>query len=110
MGKKMAAPKLDKMSMEELVQLRKDVDKAIANFEKRKKAEALKEIEAVAKKHGMSIAELLGPSGKKGGKPKAPAKFKNPADSSQTWSGRGRQPQWYKDAIASGKSDKDLAI
>lgn len=26
------------------------------------------------------------------------------------WSGRGRRPQWYKDAIAAGKKPEELAV
>jgi DNA-binding protein H-NS len=31
-------------------------------------------------------------------------KYRNPADPTQQWSGRGRQPAWLKAWIASGKS------
>jgi len=34
----------------------------------------------------------------------AAAKYRNPADPTQQWSGRGRQPAWIKAWIASGKS------
>ena len=37
-------------------------------------------------------------------------KFQNPADPSQTWSGRGKRPRWFNDALASGKSEDDLRI
>ena len=105
----MAKINLDKMSLEELKALQKDVKSAIANFEKRKRAEAKKAIEAVAKEHGLSLNDILGVGGKSP-RAAAPAKYKNPADPSQTWSGRGRQPQWYKDAIAAGKKPASLVI
>lgn len=107
----MAQKNLDKMSLKELTALKADVEKAIANFEKRKRTDALKEMEAVAKKHGLTIADVLGDkSKKKSAKAKAAAKYSNPSDASQTWSGRGRQPAWFKEALASGKSPEDLAI
>jgi len=59
------------------------------------------------------LEELTGtPARKKktGPKNKAPAKYKNPADESQTWTGKGRQPQWFKDAMAAGKSPEALEI
>lgn len=99
---------LDKMSMEELKSLKKDVDKAIAGYVSRKREEALKEVQAVAKKHGLSVDDLMGAKGKR--KSKAPARFRNPDDASQTWSGRGRQPAWYKDAVNSGKKPESLEI
>ncbi|WP_333829671.1 H-NS histone family protein, partial [Pararhodobacter sp.] len=33
-----------------------------------------------------------------------------PADTSQTWTGRGRQPRWVVAALADGKTLDDLAI
>ena len=101
---------LSKMSMDDLKALKKDVDKAIAGYVSRKRDEALKEVQAVAKKHGLSVGDLVGGKGKGKKKAAAPAKYRNPADANQTWSGRGRQPAWYKAAVKSGKSQKSLEI
>ncbi len=107
----MAAKKMDleKLSLDELKALKKDVEKAIGDFHKRKRSEAMKEIQAVAKKHGLTVDDIVGGKGK-GKKPKAPAKYRNPADPSQEWSGRGRQPAWFKTAIAAGKKPASLEI
>ena len=35
---------------------------------------------------------------------KTPPKYRTPADASQTWTGRGRQPGWIKEALADNKS------
>jgi len=99
---------LGKLSLDELKTLKKDVDKAISGFKSRKRAEAMKEVQAVAKKHGISVDDLMGKGGKR--KSKAVAKYRNPADTSQTWSGRGRQPAWFKAAVKAGKSLKSLEI
>lgn len=107
----MATKKIDlsKLSLDELKALKKDVDRAIGDFEKRKRSEAMKEIQAVAKKHGLSVDEIV--SGKaKGRKSKSPAKYRNPNDASQEWSGRGRQPAWFKEAVNAGKSPESLEI
>ena len=101
---------LGKMSMDELKTLKKDVEKAMNDFQSRKRAEALKEVQAVAKKHGISVDELLGKGGKGKQKAKAPAKYCNPANTAETWSGRGRQPAWFKKAVESGKSLKSMEI
>lgn len=100
---------LSKLSMDELKQLKKDVEAAIKGFAERRRAEALKAIEAVAKEHGMSVDEIVSGKGK-GRKAKAPAKYANPANPSETWSGRGRQPAWYKDAISAGKKPDSMKI
>lgn len=41
---------------------------------------------------------------------KNPPKYKNPANHSETWSGSGRQPVWYKDYVASGKNVADIEM
>jgi len=107
----MAAKKIDltKLSLEELKSLRKDVEKAIVGFQERQRSEALKELKAVAAKHGMSVEEIVGGKAKKG-KAKAPAKYRNPSDANETWSGRGRQPAWYKDAVAKGAKPESMEI
>ncbi len=104
----MAKVNLEKMSLDELKSLQKDVQGAIQNYEKRRKIEARKAVEAVAKEHGMTLSEILG-NGRKTKQATTP-KYKNPANPSQTWSGRGRQPAWYKDAIAAGKKPKSLEV
>lgn len=100
---------LSKLSLDDLKVLRKNVEKEIKEFKNRAKMAALKDLQAVAKKHGLSVEEIVGKKGKTK-KAAAPAKYRNPADPSQTWSGRGRQPAWYKEATAKGKSAKSLEI
>jgi DNA-binding protein H-NS len=100
---------LETLNLDELKSLRKDVDAAIKGFEKRKKREALAAAQKAAQDHGFSLDEILGGAGGKGGTKGAP-KYANPANADQTWTGRGRQPQWVKDAFAAGKSLDDLAI
>lgn len=41
---------------------------------------------------------------------KAPAPAKYQDGAGRTWSGHGKRPNWYKDAIASGKTVDDLLI
>ena len=101
---------LSKMSEDELVQLRKDVDKTLADLAARNKQNALKAAQAEAKKRGFSLDELIGQ--RKARKPKAPSapKYSHPENPEVTWTGRGRQPGWIKDALARGQSLEDFAI
>lgn len=102
---------LGKLSLDDLKSLKKDVEKAIGDFNNRKRAEALKEVQAVAKKHGVSVEDLIGKGKRKAKtKAKAPAKYRNPANADETWSGRGRQPAWFKKAVTGGKSLKSLEV
>ena len=101
---------LDAMSMNELKQLQSDVAAAISSYEKRQKAVALAAAEEAARAAGFSLKELLGETKLTKGRTNAAPKYANPADASQTWSGRGRKPKWVVELMASGKSLEDLAI
>jgi DNA-binding protein H-NS len=97
------------LSLNQLKKLQDDVAVAIFNFEKRKKAEAVAEVERVAKASGYSLKELFDEN-VTSKKPKVAPKYANPADASQTWTGRGRKPTWINELLASGKSLNDAAI
>lgn len=97
------------LSLKELKDLQSQVAKAIASFEDRKKKEALAELEEIARAKGFTLAELTGLTVARKRAP-ASAKYANPADSSDTWSGRGRKPRWFVAALAAGQTPEDLAI
>lgn len=102
---------LNELSLDELKKLRKDVEKAISNFEERARLQALAEAEEVARSRGFSLSELAEVRKSKGkGKMALPGKYANPADPNQTWSGRGRRPKWVVEALAAGKDLEDLKI
>ncbi len=100
---------LEKMSLKELKALQTQVTRHIADFEERRKREARKELEDKARDLGFSLEEIVGakPSRKRA---PAKAKYANPANKSETWSGRGRRPRWVEAALKSGKKLEDLAI
>lgn len=102
------ATNLDKMSYEELVQLQKDVRKAIATYEDRRRKEALIEMQEVARRHGLELSDVV-KSSKKGAPVSAP-KYRHPENAELTWAGRGRQPRWVKEALEQGKSLEDMRI
>lgn len=102
---------LAKISLPKLKKLQIAVNAAIANSEDRDKIQARAELEAKARELGFKLADLVGKQqpGKSAQAP-ADAKFHNPADADETWSGRGRRPKWFNAAIASGKTPHELAI
>ena len=99
---------LDKMNREELQDLQRQVSTALRNYDDRRKKEAHSKLEAMAKEMGFSLSDFQ--ASRKGKSSGGVPKFVHPENPSKTWSGRGRQPQWFKDALASGKKESDLAI
>lgn len=98
---------LNSMSKDELLGMRRNIDKALDCFDKRQKEAALAAAKRAAEEHGFSLEEVLGKTST--GKTVIP-KYRNPGDPGQTWTGRGRQPAWYKSAIAAGTDPAELAI
>ncbi|WP_120632420.1 H-NS family nucleoid-associated regulatory protein [Ruegeria sp. EL01] len=101
---------LEKMSRKDLLELRGNVENALFDAEKRERREALMAAEKAAAEFGFSLSELSGdaPRGTKG--TKAKPKYRNPAVPEQTWTGRGRKPQWIHDALKAGADISDLEI
>jgi DNA-binding protein H-NS len=101
---------LDKLDFDELKTLSKDIEKAIKKRETDNLKKARDAAEAAAKEYGFSLDEVTGAKTPRRNAEKSDAKYRNPDDAKQTWSGRGRQPQWYKDAVAGGRSPEELAV
>lgn len=100
---------LNALSLKDLRNLQVQVTKAIASFEDRRKKEALAELEDKAKEMGFTLAELTSSAMPRKRAPAA-AKYANPENSAETWSGRGRKPRWFIAALAAGKTPDQLAI
>ncbi|MGB3278383.1 MAG: H-NS histone family protein [Pseudorhodobacter sp.] len=97
------------LSLPELKKMQKDIAKAISTFEDRQKAKARARVESVAREMGYSLAELVGTDCKPKRIPVAP-KYQHPENPDVTWSGRGRKPKWFVDALAAGTTAGDLEI
>ncbi len=100
---------LNSLSLKDLKELQSQVAKAIAGFEDRRKREAIAELEEIARAKGFSLAELTGATPTRKRSPSV-ARYANPADKSDTWSGRGRKPRWFIEALSRGKQPEDMAI
>ena len=99
---------LDTYSYPELLKLQERIEAAIA-AKRAEDAQATKEqLRAMAEKAGFDIRDLFG----KRGSPKGSgvAKYRNPKDSSQTWTGRGRKPNWLVEAVKKGGKEESFKI
>lgn len=98
----------------ELEDLKIQVEKALVDAAKKDLQAALVAAEKAVADHGYSLSDITGlTTGRKGKvkvKSNAPARYSNPADPSQTWTGKGRQPTWFKVAILNGTLPEAMKI
>ncbi len=104
----MAEINLETLSRDELTQLHKEVEKALARYEARMRKEALAAAEAKAKEFGFRLSDLAGEMSATSAR--IPAKYRHPENPELTWSGRGRQPGWVKEHVEAGKPLEELLI
>jgi DNA-binding protein H-NS len=91
---------LDKMSYAELLKLQERIETVIAEKRAEDAAATKEQLRVMAEKAGFDIKELFGKRGARKGS--AGVKYRNPKDTSQTWTGRGRKPNWLVDAVKKG--------
>lgn len=96
------------LSLAELNALQKNVERTIRNFEVQRLAKARAELEAHAKELGFKLDDFLGVATP--ARQPIAAKYRDPKDASNIWSGRGRKPAWFVAALASGAKAEDLLI
>ena len=89
----------DKMSYTELVKFHERIQGAIAEKRVSEAGAAKDHLRAAAEKAGFTLDELVG---KRGARKAGVVKYRNPKDASQTWTGRGRKPNWLVDAVKKG--------
>lgn len=91
---------LDRMSFKDLQELELKVKKAKVSAQDRSRTELREKLEAMAGAAGFKIGDLFGGRGGKGRK--VAAKYVNPDDASETWTGRGRKPRWLSAKLKDG--------
>lgn len=101
---------LSSLSLSDLKQLQKEVQKAIEGFSERRKQEAMSALEAKAQELGFSLSELMGTKKKRKSSGVIGPKYRHPENPEVTWSGRGRKPGWFTDALAAGTKPDTLLI
>jgi DNA-binding protein H-NS len=108
----MALPNIDRLSLEQLLELDQEVDALLAE----RRADALKDLrqkcEELAAESGFELSEIIGvrrgrPSKKTS---KVARKYMHPKDASLTWTGRGRQPKWLVAELEKGRKLESFLI
>ena len=90
-------------SVSELLAQKAAIEQQIADAQRAERAGAVAQVRALMAEHGLTMADLSSKAAtvKRTGA-KVAAKYRDGA-TGNTWSGRGLQPKWLKQALASGK-------
>jgi DNA-binding protein H-NS len=101
---------LEKLGLMELQELELRVEKAIAEARLKERSELKSEIEQMVADRGFTMSEIFSTTrGGAKGRTVAP-KYANPEDPTQTWTGRGRKPNWLVEKIDEGANLDDFLI
>ncbi len=104
---------IEKLDINQLQELKHQADALIEKKQREKIDDAYQQVLKIAQSVGLKLEELVqhGDKGKKSAlKRKVAAKYSNPQNAAQTWTGRGKQPRWVVEQLATGKSLDDLLI
>ena len=111
----MASVNLEKMSYKELMAHEARVKERLEKVRAEHKREVLAKVRAMVEKEGFTIEELFD-TGKSSGRKAAARKsvgipkYANPADPSQTWTGKGKRPNWLNALLEKGHSKDEFLI
>ena len=101
---------IEELSAKDLKALiEKASDKLSAKAEE-EKASVRAEVEELVQKHGYTISELFGVGKSSKPKTKLSPTHRDPENSENTWTGRGRQPKWLNAALEAGGNFEDYKI
>ncbi len=95
-------PNIDDLTLPQLLKLKEDLASTIAERQSEEKAGLKAKMAALAKEAGVSIDELFGTGKRRVSQKRSSAgvAYRNPANPDETWTGRGRRPQWLVERLA----------
>lgn len=102
-------PNIDKLSLSELHDLVRAAQAKIAEKQSSAREELKESFAAKAREHGISLDELFG-KGRRGGKGSVAIKYRDPKNTENTWTGRGRMPRWLQAAVHNGRRKESFLI
>ena len=109
-------PDLQPYTIPELEKLQEQIADRLVVLRKEVAAELRERFAREAEEAGLSIDELYSSKAARKAKKSSPridseARYRNPANPSQTWTGNGRQPKWVIEYLkGDSNSLEDLAI
>ena len=101
---------LSNLSLADLRNLQEQIKQEMKTRETQEVQKAREQILAIAQSVGMPLKELMAVTGRGSKGATVAVRYRHPQDSSQQWTGRGRQPKWVKEWVDGGKSIDDLRV
>jgi len=103
---------LSELTLADLMELQRVLPEIIESAKQNEKAILKEKMEALAAESGFELEELFPTKNKKKRKQIGfvKAKYHNPKNFEQTWSGRGRKPKWATKHINDGGKLEELLI
>ena len=101
-------------TLQELLAQKAALEKQIAETQRQERTEAIAKVKSLMAEYGLTATDIAGatkaaPSPRASAGKKVAPKYRNPT-TGDTWTGRGLQPNWLKEALSSGKKLTDFAI
>jgi DNA-binding protein H-NS len=90
------------LSLSELRTLQKAVNEEVKKREIEDSAKAKAQMIAIAKSHGIQLEDLFAQSSR-AKLQETTIRYRHPNNPNLQWSGRGRQPNWIKEALSKGE-------
>ena len=106
----MAAVNVDRMSLKEINDLEAKIAKAKSAAREKAKSDLKDRIDRLVEGSGFTVADLYGFAARGRGRSKSAAKYANPENKTETWTGRGRKPNWLVARLKKGAKIDDFAI
>ncbi|MDQ5768133.1 H-NS histone family protein [Thiothrix subterranea] len=102
---------ISNLSVAELEKLKGSIDSAIANRRDGELLSLREAIEDMVDRSGFTLEEVIEVMQARPAKKRiVKAKYSNPNNPEQTWSGRGRKPGWVEEWISTGHDLNDCLI
>ena len=96
---------VEKMSYSELTELELRIQRAKAHKQDEERSLLRQKVTEMVKAHGFDLRELMGKG--RNGKGSVAIKYRDPKNSQNTWTGRGRMPRWMVAATKGSKAKRE---
>ena len=107
----MARVSVETMTLKQIEQLEAQIAVAKQRVEEEAKAETKSKIDALLEGSGFTLGDIYPALGRgKSSRSKSMPKYANPDEPSQTWTGRGRKPNWLVARLKKGQKIESFAI